>query len=225
MTFEKSYPSNHWLLTMSGLLPGGEGWSMGLRLADTVPPINAAASQAVCDTYAAAVHTFWGGQSTTAAQAVLKTVKMNWLNTLGHYVFNSTSRVDYTDNAHGGGASIGYPNQVALAVTLGTAAGRGLAHQGRIFLPLPGYPVDAGTGLIQLTTAQGIATVWGGFLDTLNGLDSNRRVTIFSGGTPKTPTGAAHKVTKVEVGRVLDTMRSRRRSLVEDRQVIALASA
>jgi hypothetical protein len=217
MTTPVQFASNHWFLSFSGSLPGGETWSCGFRVLDTVPPVDEAASQTVCAAYAAAIAQWFEASTLIHFNAALTTVKMNWIGTNGRYIHPYTSRVDYEAAVHASGNGVQYPNQIALVVTLGTGVARGLAHQGRIFLPLPSKPIDA--TLAALTNGDQVlyADSVKALLNTLNGLDATRRISIMSKGTPKHPAGQSLKVTTVEVGAALDTMRSRRRKIVEHR--------
>jgi hypothetical protein len=198
-------------------------WSCGLRVADTVPPVDAAASQAVCDAYALVIHDWFAAQPLIDQRAKLTTVKMNWIGTDGKYIHPYTSRVDYAQGVPAVGNGAVYPNQVSIVITLGTGVARGLAHQGRIYLPLPSKALGEG-GVLTLGDQNYYADEVFDLLNSLNALDGNRRVAVMSKGTPKTPQGTTHLVTTVEVGAVLDTMRSRRSKIPESRVIKPLTT-
>lgn len=117
------------------------------------------------------------------------------------------------------------PNQVALAITLLTSS-PGPTGKGRFFLPAPltgtldadGRLSDgvrdtfsaAGRSFVNEINAQGVRAGYG-------------PVSIASGGSPtKAIAPGIRAVTGVGVGRVLDTMRSRRSSLLEERELVPL---
>jgi hypothetical protein len=110
-----------------------------------------------------------------------------------------------------GGATFGpiYPPQVALAVSLVTDR-RGPTGRGRIYLPAPPHDVQAADGRTAAALAQQTATLFAGFINRLNGPAGFGDVSIVS------TKGYSTKVTGVRVGRVLDTIRSRRTDLPED---------
>lgn len=117
--------------------------------------------------------------------------------------------------------------QLATVATLETGTKRGLAHYGRCYLPPLEFFVDA-DGRISQARAQAIAD---GFRDWLQGLDLAQgnpgtileTLMVYSAlktTDVRAPVGRA--VTGISVGRVIDTHRSRRESLEEDRQTAAL---
>lgn len=208
------YDSKHWYLQWGGKLPGNEQWSCGLRLANTAggDPINDPAMLAACKTAIQAFHVSVGASISQPAK--LSFVKLNLIGTDGHYVAPVTYQTIVADVSGGGPASAPYPNQIALAVSLTTGFSRGPAHRGRFYLPLPGFNLD-GTGLIAAANAN----VCSGAVDTLvaalNAVSANAKVAVFS---RKFGAAAHNLVTGNLVGRVYDTQRRRRRSLIEDYQ-------
>lgn len=139
---------------------------------------------------------------------------MNLIGTDGRYVdkFGTVEHVLTTPAAGGGGAQ--YPPQVAAAVTLETNASRGLASKGRFYVPSPVGSFETGPGLFSISAAANLAIRATTLVEDLNEELEGWTVAVVSG----TRTGAARLVNRVSVGRVLDTIRSRRTSLVEDRQ-------
>jgi len=208
------FDSPHWYLQWGGKLPGNEQWSCGLRMAhvgeidaDNDPAMLAAASAAV-----RAYHV--NGAAFISQAAKLSFVKLNLVGVDGHYVEDTTFEVVHADVPGGGPGSTPYPNQVALAVTLTTGFSRGPAHKGRFYLPLPGFVLGT-DGTIAATNAAGLSTATDTFIAALNAMNSFSKVAVMSrkAGAP------AHRlVTGNLVGRILDTQRRRRRSLVEDYQ-------
>lgn len=121
---------------------------------------------------------------------------------------------------HGTGA-VTYPPQVALCATL-VAENRGPGKLGRFYIPGPPFGLDAGRRL-SLTNATIAAQAVSAFLkdisdaiDMPGALDSSSALNISSRGGGA---GTQQTVQHVEVGRVLDTMRSRRSQLLEERVV------
>jgi hypothetical protein len=116
----------------------------------------------------------------------------------------------------GGGLASGgqlvHAPQVAMCVTLRTAQNTPRTR-GRFFLPLPTCAVGGSTGLVDAGQATGLAERTATLIDNLNnqpGFDQGEdRVVVASTFGANTP------VTSVSVGRVLDTITSRRNALRE----------
>jgi len=208
------FDSAHLYLQWGGKLPGNEQWSNGLRMA----PVGASASNdpvGMLSAITSAVQAFH-----TAANANIHTacklsfVKLNYIAPSGHYAENVTYQQIVADVAGAGPGSSGMtpPNQIALAISLTTDVTRGPAHRGRFYLPMPATPVQT-DGLILATTRDNIKTQSLTFINALNAVNTNYKVAVFSRklGSPMHRT-----VLGVQVGRVLDTQRRRRRSLVEN---------
>src|SRR5664280_2100526 len=148
----------------------------------------------------------------TASGSMLSTavglswLKFNEINALGHYVSPSNSRLaEVNPVVHGTGNPI-HPPQVAIAVSLRTAHTRGKAHIGRMFTPAL-VPSVQSSGLHAAgTSIAGTATT---LINAINAVVTPAGVSIISA------TGESNHVTRVAVGRIFDTMRSRRRSLSE----------
>ena len=101
-----------------------------------------------------------------------------------------------------------YP-QLALAVTLTTALLRGKGSVGRIFLPYFTHPVGT-DGRISASHAEMVRGTSVTFLNAVNA-QAPGKIAVFG----QTGAGTVRPVTGVRVGRVVDTMRSRRRNLQE----------
>jgi len=204
------FSTPHWYLQWGGKLPGNEQWSCGLRLAPEsgVTPINDPAMLATAVTAVQAFHT--SPDSKIGAAAKLSFVKLNLLDVNGRYVEDITMETPIADVA--GGTASTFPNQVALAISLTTGFSRGPAHRGRFYIPVPGVPVEATSGLITAAMATTIKGAAQTFVNALNAMP-NAYVAVMS---RKFGSPAVRAVTGIEVGRVLDTQRRRRRSLAED---------
>ncbi len=111
------------------------------------------------------------------------------------------------------------PLQIAHVASL-TTARRGPTGKGRIYLPLHGWSLGAGYQLgaaLVKSTADAVATLVSN-INNEPGIDANNmQVSVVSTKGYSTP------VTGVRMGRILDTQRSRRRSLVEDYQTATVA--
>jgi len=205
------FDSSHLYLQWGGKLPGGEQWSCGLRYAwfTSLASTDPAAMLAPVTTAVQAFHQ--RSETCIHSAAKLSFVKLNAIGPDGHYYEDSTYEQVVADVAGGGTNTTQMANQVAWAVSLITGFSRGPAHRGRFYLPLPAVTVAA-DGLISAAvrdTVKGSATT---FLTALNAVNSNYDVAVFS---RKAGAPAHRNVTGIEMGRVLDTQRRRRRSLVE----------
>lgn len=142
--------------------------------------------------------------------AILREVKVAEIGPLGTYLSNPVSF--FMDQPGGGAASIQHAPQVALAVSLGTAR-RGPTGKGRFYLPLPIFGLNSADGRIAAADAQAVAQAVRDFVANLNnapGIDGVApKVTVASS------KGYNTDVTEVRVGRTLDTIRSRRTSILE----------
>lgn len=222
------FDRNHLLLVWGGSLPGNETWSCSVKLADGRIASPALGNDAFLSTIntqswvdgfiADAVLAYHVNPNThIAAFARLQYCKLNLINRDGHYDSENSSEHVFVDTNGGGGTSPVPPNQIALCVSLTTGYNRGAAHRGRFYLPTPLLSVDETSGQISATDANQVAATTKTFLEAISdvpGLDlaSSPGAVVMSrkAGSPKT-----RIVTGVEIGRVLDTQRRRRRSLVE----------
>ena len=205
------YPANFLRLVVIGGLPGGEQWTWSLSfIADfsTLEP-PATVPQGVID----ALETFHGSSAVALGTGVtLNAVKLNEIGTDGRYVSPAETVEHVWDPPVGAPGTIQVPPQTAVAISLLTAKKRGLAHRGRFYLPMLGQPTgpdgrmstsrQADLGAAVVTLLQGLNAAIGP--NQVLGVVSNRR------------TGASNPVTEIAVGRVYDTIRSRRKKLEED---------
>jgi microcompartment protein CcmK/EutM len=110
------------------------------------------------------------------------------------------------------------PFQVALAISLRTARA-GPGGRGRFYIPVPAGDTVGADGLMSLAEVTGHRDRAKGFLDQVNA-DSVAagfgRLVVASGGSiTRGVAPALSDVTQVAVGRVFDTIQSRRSVLVE----------
>lgn len=203
-------------LVASGSLYTGEQFSWGLSLIADFPTDNAGFS-AVPAGVRDAVASFH--QQTSQAAARLTTVKLNLIGTNGKYASSTDTTVyDYPTPVAGGGSGV-VPAQIALAVSLVTGAKRGLASKGRFYIPVPIGTLGT-DGLLPAATSASVASQAATLINAIHaGVGGDWRVGVVS----DVGAGAQREVTSLRVGRVLDTIRSRRTSLPESYQVNATA--
>jgi hypothetical protein len=208
-----AYMTNFLRLVVIGRLFGPtEHFSFGLTM---IP--NFAGNPVPPTTVPTAVHSAVKTFFTTApigTQASLESVKLNEIGTDGHYTQPTSVEYFYSPLAPGTFSPSPAP-QVALAVSLRTAVARGRANSGRFYVPLPAEAPAVGDGRIVPATAINFADKAAALINSLNASMNSEWVVAVNS---KVGTGAQHKVTHVEVGRVLDTIRSRRSSLDENYQ-------
>jgi hypothetical protein len=152
---------------------------------------------------------------------LLTSVKLNRIDTAGHYQDPDTREHIYTTPIAGGGTYVGAP-QLTIAATLRGDDERALAGRGRMYPPISEMCQSPGsdgriTAANALLYATGIAGLFHALDDTYIANSVNGVVGIAS----KTRTGGFQALRNVTVGRVIDTMRSRRNKLAEDPQLVA----
>jgi len=198
-------------LAFSGRLFGAEDWSCGITMGHV--GLGAGSQpETVPEAIISAAEQFFS-IAAVGAYCTLTTIKYNFIDVHGKYADPTLStRWDAASPTTGGGSNIG-PPQEALAISLRTAHMRGLAHQGRFYLP--GYAATLGSdGRISVGTALAVAEQVTTFLNALNAVEANYKVCVVS----QIAAGAQNEVTHCRIGRVVDTIRSRRSSLLEDWQ-------
>jgi hypothetical protein len=167
-----------------------------------------------------ATSTFWttnlSGQAVTCKDAKIETLKLNEIGVDGKYTHDNTVLYDYPTPLSGI-AGIQPAPQVALAVTLGTPIKRGRAAHGRFYVPIPGVtllasPVVTGVaGTMDNGTQTSYANAAATYVNAINQAVPGYRVGVVS----DVGVGTYQPVTHVRVGRVLDTIRSRRNKFPE----------
>jgi hypothetical protein len=186
-------------------------------------------TQAYADQIGGIVKTFFtstGANISTAAK--LDRVKVNRIDTDGHYA--DPEPFEYVINpAVSGQASAPVPPQNALAISLiGTDNPRALAGRGRFYLPMTGGMGGLdGTGRLPTATVAGIADAVKTLIDNINNVHKSLGVQYAWVGNTSAGKGArAGKqqiVSEIRVGSVVDTVRSRRRSIPEAYTTRAIA--
>lgn len=213
------FPSTHLYFSVSGGIRGSEEWSIGLRMLANGFDGTQEDQQNRLDLVRAAFESWWTGQNVISSACTVQTLKLNRIDTNGKYLYDYTIRHDYATPLTAPQTST-HPNQVSLVATLETGLTRGLAHRGRLFLPVPPMPVGT-DGRMSQANAAGAATKVAELITALNGVAITDDVVVMS----QVNAGASRPVTGVSVGRVLDTMRSRRTSLAEGRELAAVTAS
>lgn len=199
------------------MFAGGEEWSCSLR-STVLDPLPAGGLQTVCNSLATTLGNWFTAGSIVSNFAALGWVKFNQVGVDGKQLGSVTAFKDLAPVAAGSSSGT-YPAQVALVATLETGLTRGLAHRGRIFLPSPKFPVDA-DGRITQANADACATSVASLISSINAVTGYGSTIVASKGGINQAAGDQRSVTGVTVGRVLDTMRSRRTSLPEERTTV-----
>lgn len=221
-----TYPT-HYLLSWGGTLcSGGEIWSNNLRLTNPqgaiLPDVSDYGER--LDDVEAALRTL-AGKSEARWMSTTKCtwIKFNKIGPNGHYLDEENSHTKFVEsNPIGGGVGGPWmPPQCAVVLTLHTAAERGRASRGRIFIPQPGVSVNP-DGHFDATQAQGMATAYAQLISDINdgpGLTvADLNVSVVSG----VGDAVHHQVTRVSVGDVVDTQRRRRSALKEARKTASV---
>lgn len=203
-----TYPHRFLRLVASGTLYDVETFSWGLSLAPDFPsdPAPSAVPQGVID----AVVDFHTDASITHAQAKLTMLKLNEIGEDGRYASDADTVLHEFETPVAGAITSYSPAQCATAITLATAKTRGRASKGRFYIPTGKMP--ASNGLLSTTDQGQIASAATAMLNALHVALPGWRVAVMS----NIGTGDSEFVTNVRVGRVVDTMRSRRRNLPEE---------
>lgn len=201
----------HRRLTMIGTMGGNndERFSFGLSLDETF--FNLQPDQDMLEDMVVKTQAFFSAPTTNIhSTAVLTMVKLAKIGADGKYLEDALF-VDGLTSAGGGSSTVLHPFQVALAVSLGSAR-RGPTGRGRFYLPLPALVVstDGTAGGGQLLEVQGSVKTWLEALGNREGIDPSVPSVVIA-----STKGYVSPVTSVRIGRVLDTIRSRRRSLNE----------
>jgi len=227
------YPTAHLLMSFGGKLFVTEQWNCNLRLAaspDQVPTNDYDTMVTYAADNAAAAHakvkTWWqiaGVAQLMGAQTTLLYTKFNAIAQDGKYLDTDNANTIFeTGDGVAGTGTVLLPAQCCVAVTLTTGATRGLAHQGRIYLPTLTMAMQS-NGMASNTSIPALVGHVVTLLNSLNTLPallgSPPKVTIISKGRfvgqPGETVGLKHLVTGVKCGGVIDTQRRRRSNLVE----------
>jgi hypothetical protein len=159
------------------------------------------------------------GGSNTIGSAYLLGIKLNRIGPDGKYADNSAHTYTYGAPLGGeGGAAVVAP-QLTTVATLRTAIERGPGSKGRMYLPPVAWiPALGPDGRLTNAQATAIATTTKNLIVLLNTRYGSGRVGVAS----NVGSGRFEHVTRVTVGRVVDTMRTRRNKQREEPQAVAI---
>ena len=200
-----------------------EGWSFGLKFQQTAELNSDAHLENINEgAVTAAVQAFLGGGLFTTG---IKTT--DWrayeIGTNGLMSSNGPLLHTFPTPIAGTATSENHPSQCALAVTT-VAQQRGPAHMGRFYLPLTHMVLgtdwrlsDASCDAI-IGQAVTFVKAISGAIDLPNNPGSAQMCNISSGPSGGS-TGTFKAVHHLELGKVYDTLRNRRKSLLEERRV------
>lgn len=199
-------------LVWGGRLFTSETWSCSLYLGSDAG-LNVAANSFVAPLTAWMLRVGSG----VSNQAKLDFVKFNDINPItGRYLPGPSNELLQNDMAVGNAAA-GAP-QLTVAVSTRTDLPRGRAHAGRFYPPTGAVSSYDSTGRISDAAALACATSAATLLQAINGVVGvTARVVVFSKIGQQ-----VQVVNALRVGRVTDTMRSRRRQLAEEYKQVAV---
>lgn len=208
-----TFPLTHKLLTIHWITPSqpDETGQTGIRFAGTEP-----ITQAMVDAAKPVVQTFWNSLNGRISNSYkLAFLRLASIGTDGKYVPGSFARdAVYAVPSPGGGAATPvYPIQTACVSTLLTAAPRGQAAKGRMFLP----PITdilnddyRWSATVGASRSSALATMLHDLAGPLGGVPG-----VYSKGTKGSATGLVRPVTGVQTGIRPDVQRRRGRAVPE----------
>lgn len=213
-----AYPGHFYKFSFGGGLIGGEEWTNSINIAsDSIFGIDPSVEARMNDdlnNFTANLETFFTAISTLIYSGTTLTwSKLAIIGPDGRYAAAPVSR-PIADKR--GSGPIALPNQVACALSMQSDAWGARGKNGRIYLAGVAIKIG-GDGLMTVADRDKLATAFAAFIDGLNDsanivLASDAAVVVASA----VGEGAFNKVVRVRVGRVLDTIRSRRTSMNED---------
>lgn len=193
-------------------------WAFGINFPADAEPITG--TQAVSDGVASACADQYVGTLglKMCSDQILTEVKVSHVGADGKIALRadgSYAQGIWQGSHAGGNAAQALPLQTALCIGL-TTARSGATGKGRFFLPFPSVPISTTTKTISHADADTLAATARDFLNYV-GMQMTFQPQVVSS------KGYMTEVTGVRVGRVPDTMRSRRDDLPEGYSVLPLA--
>jgi hypothetical protein len=230
---------DHYRLVFGGTLYGSEIWSCSLNL---TPGENSSVFADLAEEKIDYIKDHCRNlinQGSFATNTVLTYVKLNKIGPDGLFKDKTKTTARYlvpggpgTTGTVAGISQTNIPPQSTLAVSLHTARSRGVGSRGRFYLPAPviasGVGSDGRVAALNVGSGSVLSAAVSTFLQGLNndpGLDTADAfdVVVATPGGRSDPEGANVRVNAFSIGRVVDTMRSRRNALREDGQKIAVS--
>lgn len=234
MPGEMAYSAVHW--TISGDCFGGaEIWSTGFWTGNDASNLpGTQVPQATVDQVAARWQTFFTSTNSNISN-VYKTnvVKAAYFHTTiegGITQYGTPTYHTFATPLTGGGIiSAPLPPQITMCVSLNSGYRTGTAARGRMFLPGVNATMDSGTGRINSTYRNQVATAMQTFINGVN-TDSvpgsaGKMILVGRGAVPGVAPHEAKNayVTGLKVGDVYDTQRRRRNGFRENYYGLAVA--
>lgn len=220
-----AYSSNYVYYTIRGgfgLSPTtlAESWQVGFKLRQASGSPTETNLTNFMETMSAAVLAFHGNAGVSAGNIVkLTETTAAFVGTDGKYVGgglqNTVRRTFSGDNA---GAGIAYaPYQIACTYTMLTAVSRGPGSHGRFYYPCLSRSWDGANDQWQAAACLAAANAAVTLIKAINTAAASQ-IPGNSGVWVMSQKGISASVSDVQVGRVPDTQRRRRRQAVEDPQ-------
>lgn len=221
-----AYPAAFHRLVVLGTLYTDERFNFTMSIVPTgggdLPPVD----QSLCDAVTAHVASWFGtsGGGTTGpgiiSQARMTGAKLNRIGPDGKYADPETVETILGSPIPGAGSAL-IPAQLACAVTLQTAVPRGRGSKGRFYLPVLNTFSSVGAdGRMTSTQADQLA---GACAYLINEINDEYAGVARVGVASNIGAGIFRPAVTVRVGRVPDTIRSRRSSLPEAWEEAAIA--
>jgi hypothetical protein len=214
------YTAPHWQITVLGdSWVQTETWQFGVRALVEGGANQPDDQQLLANALASATQTFFSNANVKISNNCrLTAIKCASINTDGHYSYTSPPGLYvYPTPIVGPTSGAAVVPQATIAVTTLTPQSRGRASKGRFYLP-PSVMAFSTDGRLSSVAADDIETAARTWLLAINSTAQVSAVAVMS----KLGSGTTNTVNAVGVGRVVDTMRSRRRSLQEGRTPLAL---
>lgn len=217
------YPDSFHRIVLLGTVYG-DIWNTSIVVAPDETAVEVPEpTQSLVDNVAAAIRARYVDATGTGAHFcapwILTGIKLNRINPQGLYQDGVTYEHIYSSPA-AGSFNAYPPAQLSTVLTLRTDVERGHASKGRMYLPpCEGFQgVDPSTGKATIPNALRVAQAGALLVDSIND--------VYNGAFPdfsamevavssKIGAGTFRRVTRVSVGRVTDTMRSRRSAISE----------
>lgn len=233
-----TFTAAHNFLSLYGAITSegdSEQWTCGLRIAEGNTLIGETRTAQIDPSTTAALDkiegdlTTWWGQVNLRfpGQVTFTGFKFNAIDINGRYVNQLvTTQRDFAAPKGGTGAGA-LPAQIATAVTFRTAASRGLAARGRIYLPPMAQTTLDVQGRLSDVARDGVTNATALLLTNLSnwpGVDNANdygRVCVMS----KIGLGATRRVNRLDVGDRFDVMRSRGEGFRENRSPEAVVTS
>ena len=208
-----SYSDSHIRLTFGGQVSSEDVWSNGLALAVNTAGMAPTAFAALePEDFDAAIRAAYIGSGGIASYNNLTYIKLALIGTDGKYL-EDAKIYDYPAPVTG---TINYamPPQDSVVVSLLTAAKRGLANRGRIYLP-SGFADVGNNGKVTTANQTSIANRFVTFINAVNGVGTSTGANTVASIVSGVGAGAIRNITSIEVGNLMDSQRRRRNRLTE----------